>query len=91
MWRLISVSKKQKNASIYLIEIHIFNFFKLENAPQLAWGLGFIGGPTQQEGEEANPREEWSGYHSAVTEIITDSEDDLYFLDGELATYGQCK
>jgi len=32
-----------------------------------------------------------SGYHSEETAIISDSEDVLFFLDGELAATSHCK
>jgi len=36
--------------------------------------------------------EDWrSEYHSATTEIISDSEDDLFFLDGQYVTNSQSK
>ena len=68
-----------------------FNFFQLEEERQLTWGWGFVGGPITTEEDPEGQSDFKSGYHSAETEIISDSEDDLFFLDGELATTYHCK
>ena len=57
----------------------------------ISWGWGFIGGPITTEEDPLSEEEYPSGYHSADTTIISDSEDDLFFLDGELATTFHCK
>ena len=48
----------------------------------MAWGWGFIGGPTEEDPQSEGESNHQSGYHSANTTIISDSEDDLFFLDG---------
>ena len=57
----------------------------------MTWEWGFIGGPITTEEDPEGQSDFNSGYHSAETEIITDSEDDLFFLDGESATTYPCK
>ena len=54
-------------------------------------GMGFIGGPITREEDPEGQSDYNSSYHSAETEIISDSEDHLFFLDGELATTYHCK
>ena len=63
----------------------------IRKARQLSWGWGFIGGPITTEEDPLSEDEYPSGYHSADTTIISDSEDDVFFLDGELATTFHCK
>ena len=54
-------------------------------------GMGFIGGPITREEGPVGQSDYNSSYHSAETEIISDSEDHLFFLDGELATTYHCQ
>ena len=68
-----------------------FQLFQLEEERQLTWGWGFVGGPITIEEDPEGQSDFNSGYHSAETEIISDSEDDLFFLDGESATKYHCK
>jgi len=67
---------------------------KRDSHEQLKWGCGFIGGPITTEenpdSEDPDSEDPDRNYHSAVTEVISDSEDDLFFLDGELATTCHC-
>lgn len=56
----------------------------------LTWELGFIGGHTEEPLSEGESDFQ-SSYHFAETTIISDTEDDLFILDGELATTCHCK
>ena len=47
-----------------------------------SWGIGFIGGDMYS-GSDNNDCGDGTGYQSVITTIITDSEDDLSFLEGE--------
>lgn len=38
---------------------------------------------TEHEDHEEENDDDFSGYHSAETEVVMDSEDDLFFLEGE--------
>lgn len=49
-----------------------------EEERQLTWGWGFVGGPITTEEDPEGQSDFNSGYHSAETEIISDSEDDLF-------------
>ena len=53
--------------------------------------MGVYWWPITTEEDPLSEEEYPSGYHSADTTIISDSEDDLFFLDGELATTFHCK
>jgi len=59
----------------------------LEEARQITWGWRFIGGPAEEDPQS----EGYGGYHYEETVIISDSEDDLFFLDGELPATCHCK
>jgi len=69
----------------------ILLLFQLEEARQLTWGWGFIGGLTEENPQSEGQSNYHSGYNSAENTIISHSEDDLFFLDGELATTCHCK
>ena len=60
----------------------LFTYFWTDESP-IKWGLGFIGEAEEPEGGVEWEEMQRSGYHSATTEIISDSEDDLFFLDGQ--------
>ena len=83
--------KNRRNLGIQLNILLFFKLFHLEEEQQLTWGWGFIGGPITTEEDPEGQSDFNSGCHSAETEIITDSEDDLFFLDGESATTYPCK
>lgn len=70
----------------FYFNIQLFWLFQLKEATPLTWGWGFIGGPTAGDPQSEGESNVQSGYHSAETAIISDSEDDLFFLNGELAT-----
>ena len=56
---------------------------------QIGWGMGFSSVISESESENSEPYSAVylvKGYESAVTAIITDSEDDLFFLNGEFAS-----
>ena len=53
--------------------------------------MGFIGGPITREEDPEGQSDYNSGYHSPETEIISDSEDNLFVLDGELTAIYHCK
>ena len=83
---------KKEEIWVFHLTYYFFWFFYLEQvkAGQLTWGCGFIGGPITTEKDPDSEDPDNSNYHSAVTEVISDSEDDLFFLDGELATTCHC-
>lgn len=54
----------------------------------LCWGIGFFpsGKVSESESELSEPHSAVflvKGYESAVTAVITDSEDDMFFIDGK--------
>lgn len=56
-------------------------------ARQIPWCIGFTSArPSESESELSEPSSAVyfvKGYESAVTAIVTDSEDDLFFLNGK--------
>ena len=60
--------------------------FQSEETRQLPWEWGFISGPTEEDPQSESESSCHSSYYYAETVIVSDSEDDLSFLDGELAT-----
>ena len=54
----------------------------------LCWGIGFFssGKVSESESELSEPHSAVflvKGYESAVTAVVTDSEDDMFFFDGK--------
>ena len=50
----------------------------------LTWGWGFIGSDAIDPSVLAEHDDPFfTGYHSAETEVVQDSDDDLFFLEGE--------
>ena len=82
--------KKQKKLEYSIKHTSFFKLFQLEEERQLTWGWGFICGPITTEDTEGQSDYN-SGYHSPETEIISDSEDNLFVLDGELTAIYHCK
>ena len=82
--------KNRRNLSIPLNILLFFKLFQLEEERQLTWGWGFICGPITTEDPEGQSDYN-SGYHSPETDIISDSEDNLFVLDGELTAIYHCK
>ena len=69
----------------------LFLIISIRRRTKINMGMGFIGGPITREEDPEGQSDYNSSYHSAETEIISDSEDHLFFLDGELATTYYCK
>lgn len=86
-----TVEKLYKKFENSLLTYNFILLFQLEQATPLTWGWGFIGGRTEQDHQSEGESNIQSGYHSAENTIILDSEDDLFFLVGELATTCHCE